>query len=331
MKAVILPQYNNNVLRALLSLKVEERPIPIPGSGEVVVKMHAATCNPSDIAFIRGGYNIVKAVPAIPGFEASGTVVETGVGCEDLAGKKISCFVQSDHSGTWSEYILVNSNDLLVLDEHFDADQAAAFSVNPFTAYGMMEIARLRESKAIMQNASGGQVAHLIRGLAKLYNIKVIDIVRKPETAETLRQQHEFVLCEQDEGFEKQLKELANELDASTTFDAVGGILSGQMFNAMPGDSELVVYGGLSGKRMSDINEMDLIFNNKIISGFNLMDWKEELEPEEFESVSDELQQLFIEDKLATVFQSTTHLEDIKDGLKSYIGNMSAGKLLIKP
>ena len=146
-----------------------------------------------------------------------------------------------------------------------------------------------------------------------------------------MQQESEFVLCETDENFESRLSELAHDLDATTGFDAVGGTLSGQMFNAMPADSELVVYGGLSGKRMTGINEMDLIFHDKIISGFNLIDWKAEMDPEDFSQISAELQQLFIDGTLATNFQGVTTLDEIKTGLKSYIGNMSGGKLLIKP
>lgn len=68
MRAIILPAYNPNVFRALLSLKVETVPSPNPGKDEVLVDLYAATCNPSDIAFICGTYNIVKPLPAIPGF-----------------------------------------------------------------------------------------------------------------------------------------------------------------------------------------------------------------------------------------------------------------------
>ena len=256
MKAVVLPQYNNNVLRAMLSLKVEELPVPKPGPKEVVVKMHAASCNPSDIAFIRGVYNIVKPLPATPGFEASGEVTAAGSEAKHLKGKQVSCFVQSEKSGTWAEYFLVHKDDLMVVSEDFDKDQAAAFSVNPFTAYGLIEIAKMRESEAIIQNASGGQVAAFVRQLAKKENIDVIDIVRKPELAARLQGENRNTLCETDEDFLDQLKALATELKATTAFDAVGGLVSGQMFNAMVPDSEMIVYGGLSGKRITEIDEM---------------------------------------------------------------------------
>ncbi|MEJ2595086.1 MAG: zinc-binding dehydrogenase [bacterium] len=331
MKAVQLPQYNKNVLRALLSLHVAEIPMPEPGPDEVVVKLHAATCNPSDIAFIRGVYNIIKPIPAIPGFEASGIVVKTGEHCSSLGGKMVSCFVQSEHSGTWSEFFLANREDLIVLGEGFDMDQAAAFSVNPFTAWGMMEIAKMRESRAIVQNASGGQVAAFIRKLAGQAGIRVIDIVRKSEMAEELAKEKATVLCETDEDFQEQLTTLANEWNATTAFDAVGSTLSGIMLNALPEDSELVVYGGLSGKQLADFSGMDIIFRKKIISGFNLIDWKKEYDKDAFEEIVKEVEKLFRKGELSTRFQGSTVIDNITTGLKTYISNMSSGKLLIRP
>jgi NADPH:quinone reductase-like Zn-dependent oxidoreductase len=195
----------------------------------------------------------------------------------------------------------------------------------------MLEIAKKAGSKAIIQNASGGQVAALLRDLAVIEGISVIDIARKPEVADRLNQEGAFALCEQDTDFREKLSQVARENDATTAFDAVGGKLSGEMFNALPGDAEMVVYGGLSGKRIEHINEMDLIFKNKHISGFNLIDWKNELGEGKFERISHELQDLFIQGKLKTAFQGVTPLSDIKKGLKAYIGDMSGGKLLIKP
>lgn len=332
MKAVILPGYNSNFLKAMLSLRIEELQIPEPGDDEVLVELFASVCNPSDIAFLRGGYNIVKPVPAIPGFEASGKVVSTGKNTENLLGKKISCFVQSETSGCWAEYFVVHKNDLVVLNENTDLSGAAAFSVNPFTAFWLVETTKTHKSKAILQNAAGGQVANFIRKLAAENGIDVINVVRKTETVDELKHTGEkYVLCEQDEDFTNKLTVLSHDLKATVAFDAVGGTLGGQMFNAMPEKAELIVYGGLSGKQISGINEMDLIFRNKTISGFNLIDRKQKLSENEFDRISMELQEKFISGKWETKIQATTTLDNIVKGLKIYIKDMSAGKLLIKP
>ena len=330
MKGIVLPQYNKNVLRALLSLKPEERALRAPGKDEVVIKMHAAPCNPSDIAFMQGGYNIVKTLPSAMGFEGSGTVVEAGEAAQHLIGKRVSCFTQDDTDGTWAEYLITRKENVILLKDEMDMDQAACFTVNPFTAYGMLDIARVNESKAIVLNAAGGQVPEMMRIMAKEEGIETINIVRKEETASILKEQGEhYVLLETDEDFYKQLKALCHQLEATTAFDAVGGAQTGQLFNAMPKDSELIIYGGLSGKPVSGLNTLNLVFNQKYIYGFSLPDWREELL--NFDEISEYLQEKFINGTFKTKIQGTTNLDHAVRGLKNYIANMSGGKVLIKP
>jgi len=332
MKSIVLPAYNKNVLRAMLSLQTQEKSIPSLKADEVLIKTHAAPVNPSDVAFIQGAYNIIKTLPAVPGFEGSGVIVDAGKNAKHLRGKKVSTFVQTDTDGSWAEYFVANKNDLIILKEKMNLDQASCFTVNPFTAYALTEIALIRESRAIIQNAAGGQVAALIHVMAKENDIDVINIVRKTEVAEQLKQNGvKHVLAQNDENFDEQLNSLSDELNATTAFDAVGGELSGQMFNALADDSELVVYGGLSNKAIAGIDLMDIIFKNKIISGFNLVEWKNELEESKSEQISEKLQDKFIDGTYNTFIQDSVALDEIVKGLKSYLGNMSGGKILIKP
>jgi NADPH:quinone reductase-like Zn-dependent oxidoreductase len=294
--------------------------------------VHGAPCNPSDIAFMEGGYNIIKALPAVPGFEGSGRIVEAGEGAEHLIGSKVSFFVQAEGDGSWSEYVCTHAGHTVILDEAMDLDQAACFALNPFTARGLLDIALLRNDKAIIQNAAGGQVAAFVRQMAAEMNIEVIDIVRKDESRDQLLQQGaKHVLLESDEDFDAQLIDLSHQLGARLAFDAVGGKLSGQIFNAMPENAELVVYGGLSTKDISGVSTMDLIFKDKVISGFNLPHWRNQLDDDYFEEISHEMQQHFISGKYKTRIQGATDYENIVQGLINYIRKMSEGKILIKP
>jgi len=332
MKSVVLPDYNKNVLRAMLSLKITDMEIPELKDDEVLIKTSASVCNPSDIAFIQGVYNIVKPVPAIPGFEGAGEIVKEGKNVSGLIGKKVSAIVQSSNSGTWSEYFVAKTTDIIVLDNNMPDEQAACFTVNPFTAYGMFEKARQLQTQAIIQNASGSQVAAFVRKMANEEGMKMIDIVRKEETARLLREEGaEYVLVENNEDFDDKLKQISTDLKPRVAFDAVGGPLSGKIYNALAPHSEMIVYGGLSNKPMSELNVMGAIFHNKIVSGFNLIDWKSGLKPGKFESISLSLQKKFIDGIYKTKIDKIVEIDNIIRGLKSYLGNMSAGKLLIKP
>jgi len=331
-KAVVLQTYNNNLIRAMLGLKVEEKLTPEPLAGQVQIKMEAAPCNPSDIAFLRGAYNIKKTIPCIPGFEGCGIITKVGANIDKkFIGKRVSCFSQEDSGGTWSEYVVVNITDCISLKDEMPIEQAACFAVNPFTAYGLYEIAQSEDCEAIIQNASTGQVGRFIRVFAKGDKMNIINIVRRPEHVARLKSEGEkYVLDSSAEGFMEELKTLAHKLNATMAYDAVGGEMTAQLLNAMPPDSEVILYGGLSGNQINGLDPMGVIFDRKILSGFNLLDWIENLEDGEFEEVSDYLQDLFIEGTLKTDIQGSYSYEDVVSGIRAYIGNMSAGKILIK-
>jgi NADPH:quinone reductase-like Zn-dependent oxidoreductase len=87
MRAVQLRAYDGNPE----SIAVVEMPVPRPGPGEVLVRVFAI--NPSDLMFIQGLYGFKKPLPAVPGFEGSGTVVQAGSGMllRFLNGRRVAC------------------------------------------------------------------------------------------------------------------------------------------------------------------------------------------------------------------------------------------------
>jgi len=334
MKSIKLPEYQGNIIRALRSLELTDMDTPIPEMDEVLIKVEAAPCNPSDLAFIQGGYNVMKVLPATPGFEGTGMVIETGNSPEakELMGKRVSFFSQSDKGGSWASHIPVNTGDCIIIGDELPSDMAACFSVNPFTAYAMVELASERTSKAIIQNAAGGQVARFINVLAGLKGIEVINIVRKEEQISMLKTLgYKHILWHLDDNFSQQLCKLATDLEAKVAFDAVGGEQSGHILQAMPHGSSLYLYGALGARTLSEIPATDVIFKNKSILGFNLNEWKDQLPKEAFNKVATELEDLFISGKMHTQIQGSFKLSEHSDALMQYIRNMSAGKVLLIP
>ena len=103
------------------------------------------------------------------------------------------------------------------------------------------------------------------------------------------------------------------------------------ILNAMPNGSELVVYGGLSGKPVGMVLPLDIIFKAKTIRGFNLGDWKTSVGEDFFQKVSEELQELMVRRILFTRIQGVFTLEEVQMAMEQYIRNMSSGKILFQP
>lgn len=333
MKAVQLNQYNGNLLRVLAAMRLAEVPMPQPAANQVLVRVEASPINPSDLAFLRGGYNVRKPLPAIAGFEGAGIIVSTGEGSnKNLIGKRVTFYVNDDRQGAWTEYVTLSDQDYFVVDKDMPMEQVACLFINPFTAWALVELAQKGGHKTIIQSAANGQVGKFIRHFAQSHNIEVINLVRKPAQVEELKNEGaKYVLNSGEDNFDEQLRALASELKATAAIDAVGGGLSGKLFNALADNGEVIVYGGLSGQPLSGFDTLGAIFRNKTVCGFNLNGWMSEKSSAEFDKVSQTLQSLFTSGKLTTQIQASFPLDGFVDGIRQYISSMSAGKILLRP
>ncbi|NCC73151.1 MAG: hypothetical protein EOM06_07105 [Sphingobacteriia bacterium] len=329
MKALVIESYQSNLIRAMQGIRLAETTMPEVGENEILVKVEMAPVNPSDIAFLRGGYQIKKSLPAVPGFEGTGLIERVGKNLQqNLAGKRVSFFAQGD-SGSWAEYAVIGLSDFIEVNEKIPPEQAACLFVNPFTAYALVNHIIENGHTALIQSAAMGQIGQFIRFFAKLNNLKVINLVRKETHIDLLRNEGaQYVLNINHPNFADDLKHVACETRTTAALDAVGGELTGKILNSMPDGSEVILYGGLSGLSVGQIDPLEVIFKNKVLRGFNLGDWLNNLSTKEFSEISSEIQQLFVQQNLATRIQQVFSLENFYTGLRSYISDMSNGKIL---
>ncbi len=334
MKAVLLQSYNTNIVRAMVGLKVMTIDMPVIGAQQVQIKIDAAPCNPSDIAFIRGLYGVKKNLPAVPGFEGCGLVVAAGKHeeAQKLIGKKVSCIASDDGYGSWAEYMITDFKNCIEVIENIPNEQSACMFINPLTAFALVETAKQKNTNAIILNAAASQTGQMIRVFAQKNSIKTINIVRSEMQVQQLQNRGEqYILYSLDEQFEQKLNETALALNAVVAIDAVSGAMTGKLLHAMPVGGTVIIYGGLSGNPASDISVLDIIYQKKTIIGFNLMDWIQEKDAASFKRITDQLQTMIISNELITEVQGKYHFTELNSGLKQYLGNMSAGKVLFLP
>src|SRR6478736_3744858 len=117
-------------------LQFETRLWPMPAADEAVVKMSAAPINPADLNQIEGKYPVRWELPATPGFEGAGVVVESGA---DVNGLTSGALVILPHNiGTWRDAVAVKAGDLVAVPGGIDPVQAAMLKINPLTAWRLL-------------------------------------------------------------------------------------------------------------------------------------------------------------------------------------------------
>jgi NADPH:quinone reductase-like Zn-dependent oxidoreductase len=316
------------------SISAATTPVPRPAAGEVLVRMAAAPINPSDVAFINGMYGLKKPLPAIPGFEGSGTVVAAGGGvmARFLMGKRVACHASSPNvaGGTWAEYLAVPASFCVPLRKQVDIEQAATMLVNPLTAWALVDEARRGSHKAIVQTAAASALGRMIWRLARKSSIPVINVVRRAEQVELLRGMGaEHVVNSSDPDFDQNLRGVCQKLDATLGLDAVAGELSARVLQAQPKGSRFMVYGGLS-LSPCQIDPRLLIFEGKRVEGFWLTGWMRQRNLVSQVLVARAVQKL-LAGELKTEFQARFPLEQAAQALRQYATNMTAGKILLVP
>lgn len=334
MKVIQLDQTNKDAFEAIQNLQIVEKPIPKPGKGQVLIKIEAAPCNPSDLLFLQGSYGIKKPFPAVPGWEGAGTVVENGGGLLGLwlKGKRVWCGGQAAGDGTWAEYYVTEAKNCIPLKEKVTSEQGATLIINPLTAYGMVERAINQGHRAIIQTAACSQVGRMVQTLARMKHVPLINIVRREEQVKELQDTGEkWVLNSENTDFFEQLKGLSNDLKATIAFEAIGGDMTGKILSAMPSKSKILVYGSLSEKPCREISALSLIFEKKSVEGFWLTDWIQKSGLWHTMKATRFVQQMIADGTFHTKIHLVVGFEGWKTALTSYTNEMTAGKVILRP
>ena len=111
---------------------------PVPGPGDVLLRMEAAAVNPSDLLLLRGVYLARPEPPAPVGGEGVGIVVDAGAQADrGLLGKRVIVLPTYTY-GTWAEKVVVPQDKVVEVAPDADPLQLAMLPINPATAHVML-------------------------------------------------------------------------------------------------------------------------------------------------------------------------------------------------
>lgn len=324
MKALLLDAESKQLI-------VKELARPVPGKGEVLIKMTAAPINPSDIGRIEQA-RLQGLRNFIPGIEGSGVVVASGGGllAHFWNGKRVACTANHQHSGTWAEYVVTRAEKCFPLPEKISDEQGAMHFVNPLTALAFFRIAKAGGHQAIVNLAANSALGKMVSRLGKEKNIPVINIVRSEIQKENLLMSGtSYVLNSAHDGFEEDFRILAAKLQPGLLLDPIGGSQSEKLLEIMPSGSMVLVYGTLSGESWN-IQPRTLISGNKMIRGFFLMSWMQQ------QNLVQSVRMILAARHILTDFEpvkvrSRIGLEEVAEAIPAYLEEMSAGKIIIYP
>jgi putative PIG3 family NAD(P)H quinone oxidoreductase len=204
-------------------LTPEKRPVPPPGTGEILVKVAAAGVNRPDVMQRMGQYPPPPGAPDIPGLEIAGEVVARGPGATRWKeGDKVMALVVG---GGYAEYCLAYESHALPVPPGLSLTEAAAIPETFFTVwYNAFERGRLAAGETILIHGGTSGIGTTAIQLAKAFGARAIATAGTPEKCEACRKLGaEIAINYKSEDFVEATKKATGGRGADVVLDIVGG------------------------------------------------------------------------------------------------------------
>lgn len=228
------------------TLQLTELPDPVPGPGEVVVRIRAAAVNYPDVLFMSGRYQVTVPPPFAPGSEFAGEVLAVGAGVTTPVGTRVA---GSTMVGAFAEQILAQDNTLTVLPDGVDYADAAAFGVTYRTAYyALRTVADAQPDDWVVVLGAGGGVGLAAVDLAVTMGARVIAAASSPDKLAVCRGRGAHRCVDYDrENLRERIREITSGAGARVVLDPVGGSYSEPALRALGRGGTFVTLGYASG------------------------------------------------------------------------------------
>jgi len=246
-----------------IEISITKVDMPVPADDEVLIKVHAAPINPSDLGLLlsfaadlsninvsgsgEGAVTSIKIHPTLMGSmkprlnqsmpvgnEGAGVIIDVGVNAKALIGKTVGLA----GGAMYSQYRCVPAASCLVMDDGTSPAEAASSFVNPLTALAFVETMRMENHTAMVHTAAASNLGQMLVKICKDDEIPLVNIVRKQEQVDILKNiGAEYVCNTSDSDFMDNLVSALIATGATLGFDATGGgnngKLPGQILTAM--------------------------------------------------------------------------------------------------
>jgi NADPH2:quinone reductase len=203
-------------------LRLTERPVPKPGSGEVLIRVAAAGVNRPDVLQRMGMYPPPPGASDIPGLEVSGLVVAAGEGAEQAIGGPVCALVAG---GGYAEYCVAPAGTCLPVPEVLRLTEAAAIPETMFTVWvNLFERGFAADGDTVLVHGGTSGIGTMAIKLASLFGIQAIVTCggeHKVDAALKMGAVHAINYKAQD--FVAEVREFTQGRGVAVVLDMVGG------------------------------------------------------------------------------------------------------------
>ena len=246
----------------------EQRPVPTPGDGEILVKVAAAGVNRPDVMQRKGLYPPPPGAPDIPGLEIAGEVAALGPGVKRWAiGDRVMSLVIG---GGYGEYALAHVSHTMAVSGLPMVD-AAAVPETFFTVWhNVFERGALKSGETLLLHGGTSGIGTTAIQLAKHFGAKVIVTAGSDDKCEACRKLGADVAVNyKTEDFVEATKKATDGKGADVILDMVGGDYIPRNYEAASVEGRIVQIAFMGGPK-AEVNFMRLMMKRLHHTGSTL-------------------------------------------------------------
>jgi NADPH2:quinone reductase len=223
-------------------------PVPVPKSGEILVKVKAAGVNRPDVLQRQGGYPPPPGAPDTPGLEIAGEVVALGEGVKRYeAGDRVCALVPG---GGYAEYAVVHEDNALPVPPGLSFTEAAAIPETFFTVWtNVFDRRRLKEGETLLVHGGSSGIGTTAIMLGKAFGAIVVVTAGSEEKCRACRDLGaDLAINYRDQDFVTVLAEKGIKPDV--ILDMVGGDYVAKNLKAVAMHGRIVMIAFQKGSRI---------------------------------------------------------------------------------
>ena len=223
-----------------LVLKPERRPLPVPGPGEILIRVRAAGVNRPDVLQRKGAYPPPPGASDLPGLEVAGEVAALGAGAERWrVGDQVCALTPG---GGYAEYVKVHGSNALPLPAGFTYTEAAALPETYFTVWhNVFERGALKPGETLLVHGGSSGIGTTAIQLASAFGAYVIATAGSKEKCDAcLRLGADRAVNYREEDFVQAVKDATGGKGANVILDMVGGDYVGRNYSAAAVEGRIV-------------------------------------------------------------------------------------------
>lgn len=332
MKAMMVREFSDEPLEFV------ELPVPVPGAGEILVKVDTAGVVLGETLIARGKYQVQPIRPFVPGTEFSATVVELGPDAKGFSvGDRVAVTgfvgdarVDRRIVGSMAEYSAVPVGNAVKVADGISLERAALFRSNNETSYFGLYKGQLKAGETLLVMGASGGTGFAAVSIGKLMGARVIASCSTEEKRRiALAGGADVAIDSTADDWRAQVDELTGGKGLDVVYDPVGGSQTERAFRALGWNGRLVVIGFASGPIPSIPANLPLLKGAALL-GANLLqgykyEWEETLRQRE------QLMRWFGEGKLDVPPVARRYpLEQAQAAYTEIAQGRTAGRIVVK-